>query len=414
MSGFIKSIVDQHAEEASFLWLVRRVAVYAPHYSLGDLTRLDDRLEAHLDGLRVAGDAGWEICKEALGLEGPGEVFAAAVLAFESKREDRVAEVLEVGSQTQELSRGLISALGWISYRRAEEFIKQLLGDESSSLRRTGIAAAAVHRQDPGPALIASISHSDSLLKARALRAVGQLGRIDLLPQLRNSLAMDDEMCRFSASWSTALLTDDAKAVDTLKLNAKSKAPFREKALPVVVRRMKQSHAADWLNALAQDPTQIRLAVTGAGIVGDPAFVPWLIEQMKIADLARVAGEAFSMITGADITLEKFEGEKPEDFESGPTENPEDEDVEMDLDENLPWPDPAAIQRWWKNHQSQFLKGTRYLIGQPIGLAWLQQVLRTGRQRQRAAAALELAIRQPGKPLFEVRAPGFRQRQLLG
>ena len=41
------------------------------------------------------------------------------------------------------------------------------------------------------------------------------------------------------------------------------------------------------------------------------------------------------------------------------------------------------------------------------------EVLKTGRQRQRAAAALELAILQPGKPLFNVRAPGFRQQQWL-
>jgi hypothetical protein len=40
---------------------------------------------------------------------------------------------------------------------------------------------------------------------------------------------------------------------------------------------------------------------------------------------------------------------------------------------------------------------------------WLRQVLREGKQRQRAAAALELAIREPNKPLFNVAAPGFRQ-----
>ena len=39
----------------------------------------------------------------------------------------------------------------------------------------------------------------------------------------------------------------------------------------------------------------------------------------------------------------------------------------------------------------------------------LRDVLKNGYQRQRAAAALELAIREPGKPLYEVRAPGFRQ-----
>jgi len=47
-------------------------------------------------------------------------------------------------------------------------------------------------------------------------------------------------------------------------------------------------------------------------------------------------------------------------------------------------------------------------------IEWLKTVLRDGRQRQRAAAALELAIRQPGTPLFNVKAPGFRQIELLG
>jgi len=33
----IPNIIDQHAEEATFLWLLRHNAVYAPHYNLKDL-----------------------------------------------------------------------------------------------------------------------------------------------------------------------------------------------------------------------------------------------------------------------------------------------------------------------------------------------------------------------------------------
>lgn len=87
--------------------------------------------------------------------------------------------------------------------------------------------------------------------------------------------------------------------------------------------------------------------------------------------------------------------------------------VDMDPDEALPWPKPEAIHTWWKQHQGQLQLGTRYLLGKPMGRDWLRDVLRNGRQRQRAAAALELAIQQPGQPLFEVRTPGFRQQQLL-
>ena len=74
----------------------------------------------------------------------------------------------------------------------------------------------------------------------------------------------------------------------------------------------------------------------GAGAIGDPAFIPWVIEQMTTPALARVAGESFTMITGVDIAYEDLEGERPDGFESGPTEDPEDENVEMDPDENFP------------------------------------------------------------------------------
>jgi hypothetical protein len=37
MPEIITEIVDQHAEEAAFLWLLRDAAVSAPHYLLADL-----------------------------------------------------------------------------------------------------------------------------------------------------------------------------------------------------------------------------------------------------------------------------------------------------------------------------------------------------------------------------------------
>jgi len=46
----IPHIIDQHAEEAAFLWLLRHNAIYAPHYNLKDLAKLDGRVEAHIDG----------------------------------------------------------------------------------------------------------------------------------------------------------------------------------------------------------------------------------------------------------------------------------------------------------------------------------------------------------------------------
>jgi uncharacterized protein (TIGR02270 family) len=274
--------------------------------------------------------------------------------------------------------------------------------------------AFAIHRRDPGLSVVAAVRSEASPLRARALRAVGELGLKSFLPELKKYLNDQDDLCRFSAAWSTVLLASDTLALTVLKSVAESDAPYRQKALQVAIRRMDAAAANAWREQLARDDKQIRTAIIAAGAYGDPAVVPWLIEKMKVAELARVAGEAFTMITGADLALLDLECDAPEGFEAGPTENPEDENVEMDPDEHLPWPDPALIAKWWSAHQSEFQPGTRYLLGKPITIDWMEQVLRIGKQRQRAAAALELAIRQPGTPLFNIKAPGFRQQQLLG
>ena len=86
----------------------------------------------------------------------------------------------------------------------------------------------------------------------------------------------------------------------------------------------------------------------------------------------------------------------------------------MDADEDLPWPDPALIKDRWAKEQARFQNGTRYLMGKPITPTALQDVLRKGMQRQRVAAAIELALRQPSQALFEVRARGDWQLRTLG
>jgi len=411
----IEDVVSEHAQDAAFLWQLRDAAVSRPHYRLHDLTKLDDRVEAHLDGLRVAGDEGWEMARAAmLKSGGPGETFAAAVLALESGREERSAEVLQVGSKTPKAARGLISALGWLAYEEAAKHIKSWIAAESSTSRRIGLAASSIHRRNPGPdALNPALASGDPLLKARALRAFGELGLVDYHINARANIKAKDPACRFWAAWSNALLNGHKDAVAYLQNVAESGGPFAERAAQMAMRRLAPNDAKLWLKRLVKELGQKRIALIAAGAFADPEVIPFLIDQMQDPKLARVAGESFSMITGVRLDYDKLEGQKPEGFDSGPTDNPEDENVEMDPDENLPWPDAALLQKWWTAHQGNFARGTRYLLGQPITPESLREALKTGYQRQRAAAALELAILKPGRPLFEVRAPGWRQQGML-
>jgi uncharacterized protein (TIGR02270 family) len=412
----IIEVVTQHAEEAAFLWLLRDLAVGAPHYLLWELAKLDNRVEAHLDGLRIAGDPGWEIGNTGLAEGDAGEVFAAAVLAFEGGQDERIGAVLKAGTAAPDKARGLVSALGWLPFDRVESHIHRLLAADAPAEHHVGLAASAVHRRHPGKPLTDALVSADSVLRARALRAAGELGQVAARPTVRKSCAAEDPACRFWANWSVALLGGDKEkeAVANLQGIAEAKGPYQGRAVQTAMRRLEPRAGKAWQAKLAGKPELLRLAVIGAGALGDPELVPWLIGQMTAKPLTRVAGEAFSLITGVDLAYQDLDVRPPEDTGAGPTENPADENVALDLDDNLPWPNPEAVRKWWSANEHRFAKGTRHLLGKPVTPDSLQHVLRTGRQRQRAAAALELVMLQPEHGLFEVRAPGFRQQTVLG
>ncbi|MBX4999254.1 hypothetical protein [Rhizobium lentis] len=81
----LREIVRQHAEMAAFLWTVYDYHLLHPGENPDmdeeRLARLIERLEAHLDGLRVAGNDGMKIAQERYD-EFPeaGELFVVRML----------------------------------------------------------------------------------------------------------------------------------------------------------------------------------------------------------------------------------------------------------------------------------------------------------------------------------------------
>jgi uncharacterized protein (TIGR02270 family) len=98
---------------------------------------------------------------------------------------------------------------------------------------------------------------------------------------------------------------------------------------------------------------------------------------------------------------------------TGPTDDPEDEDVSLDADDDLPWPDAEKIRAWWETNRVRFQDGTRYFMGETVNPAHCLHVLKEGCQRQRIAAALYLCLLQPGTVLFNCAAPAWRQKRWL-
>ena len=412
MTNTIEGVVAEHAEEAAFLWLQRAAAVHQPQYAPDQFAALDEQLEAQVDGLRVAADDGWKVASAGLDAEGPEDFFAPAVLAIESL-DQRWAGILERAQTVPDAAPGVVSALGWVEPKFLNGRVKDLLAARSAFHQMLGIAACAVHRRDPEATLDRFLTSPAPIVRSRALRTAGELGRLDLLQPLLAALSDQKKDVRFWAAWSAVMLGDRSTALDTLIAHAMEPGPRQLRSLQLALQTIPMDRGHDLLTELSRVADADRLRIIGSGFVGSVRYVPWLLEQMTNPVLARVAGEAFVNITGADFNLDQLEAMPPEDFEDGPTDDPADENVEVPDDVALPWPDVARVKAWWGRNSSRFEISTRYFLGAPLNSECCKAALKTGFQRQRVAAAHHLSLLAPGTPLFNTSAPAWRQQRWI-
>lgn len=413
MRAPIPVVVQQHAEDAAALRNIRSFLVAAPHVRLHQLNRLDERLAAHLDGLAVAGESGSKRIAAALANPGRGECFAAAVRSIEDRDAVGLERLLSLAESLPEGQAGLISAFGWVSASSLRGITKALLESPRAFRRQVGLAACSMHQVDPGPVVAAALEDADAALRTRSLSVIADRGLLQFLPACLDALADEDARCACEAARTCVLLGDRGAAVAALDKLASAPGPSRAGALDLVLRLHAPARAHAILKTLSQDPACVRLLIRGVGVAGDPHFVPWLLQQMNDLTLTRLAGESFSLITGLDLAFLDLDRKTPEDFQTGPSDDPNDGSTTMDEDDGLPWPDPEKIGNWWQANGHRFASGQRHFMGEPPSPSHCLAILRNGFQRQRMAAAVYLCLMKPGVPLFNTAAPAWRQRRWL-
>ncbi len=404
--GLSEDLCQQHADEAAFLWGLRDQATRDWAYDVVGLSELDERVEAHLDGLRLAGNAGLSTCMEALEDDGEtGSAFVAMLLSVERFDLRSIAKILDLAGEGQS-SREIVAALGWARWDRVNPIMRGLLAARCPpALQWIGLGACAAHRMDPGATLDYALYSEDKRLLARALRLVGQLGRKDLLHVIEDRMAVDSDACRFWAAWSAAL-HGSTRANAELWSIAEAGGFFAEQACALAARMSPMADGLSRITSLARND-RLREALAGAAALGDIAIIPWLLEAMEEPKLARRAGHSFTMIAGVDLVERKLAGGAPDGFVAGPNDDPTDENIALDPDESLPFPDAPVLRGWWNREGGQFERGTRYFLGKPLTRDWLETVLHAGRQPAREAAAEQLVILGHTHVLSEVRARGL-------
>ncbi|MBL8447141.1 MAG: TIGR02270 family protein [Zoogloeaceae bacterium] len=411
----LPALVAQGADEVVFLYGQRARMLEQSHVGLPDLARLDARLQAQLDGLRLAGVAAWAACDAHLAAQDAGAVFALMVLALEADQTEWAAHLLALAEgRFAGAEAALIAAYGWVSADFLRGSVRRLLADDSALSRRIGLAACVAHRVDPGQALLRAVKDPDSQLRAAGLAWVATCGRVDLLPDCAAALSDADEGCRLAAATSIASLAPTSDALKVLAELACTPGRTGDLALDALCRAAEPSVAQRVFQRLAREaPGEMRRLLRGVGVAGDPQYGPWLIRQMADPAWARVAGEAFALMTGVDLERAGLAGPAAPGAAAGPTDDPADEDVARDPDEGLPWPDAPQVAAWWQEKGGQFAPGGRYFLGEPLSAGICRHALAEGGLPKRRLAAAHLLGLAPGGVAFNCLAPAWRQQRWL-
>lgn len=411
-------IHERYVDDASFLWLLRNLAVNQPHYTTEDLVELDSRIDAQLDGLMTAPEESWRICVDALELQQPDAVFTAAVLAFRSLDIRHIQQAVEAGLDSGHTMRGLVAAMAWLPGRLVHSWIKKFLTSKDLHHKYLAVAVCSARREDPREFLTAILQREDCLanpqLYSRALRLIGELKRFDLLHALRIGMASEDKGVVFWSTWSAILLGDKSLAMN-LQSYVLNPNPYQARAMALCFRVLPLEVTRSWISQLAKDPANSRLVISATATLGDPHAINWLIAQMRIPALTRLAGEAFTTITGINLLEHKLVLEELPDLEAQlPDDGAQNEDIGLSDDEYLPFPDVNKIAAVWQKYQQRYAPAQRYFMGQMIspGIStseYLRTIFSNCPQRQRQMAAVELALLEPAHFLLNHAAKGLAE-----
>lgn len=188
----ISALISQHTEELAFTWQRRQRAWNAPNHRSAHLHEVDSQIDAHLDGLHIAGREALAPTLQRFKRWGTDEeAFAATAViglcASDAVDEATRAELDSLLIANPRSARGAAAALFWIGQARALPLLQRWWTSDQSALWRAAFPACLPNPQVRRQHLIDdALQRPDSALQARALRAIGEWRiseRVERLPE---------------------------------------------------------------------------------------------------------------------------------------------------------------------------------------------------------------------------------------
>jgi uncharacterized protein (TIGR02270 family) len=311
---YIPDLLTTHLEELEFLWGQRRLAMHSPRYFLRDFLHLNERLEAHIQGLLSVPSALPDLLlPQLLAAESRDSVFAAACPLLRLANVELTAQVVDRFQHADAKSApGFRDAFSFAPVGQFVNTLKRILQEGEplhAAYTATALANQRVFDHSHHSALNALLLNENDLIATTAWYASIAIDCLPSAPQL-------------TRPYQQALLRPEANIRDVA---LKSAIWTRQAWIAPVLRQLASSGdkvALKWLAIIATGGEDGALIVAQSKLLENPQSCcdiavrfghPGVLEVLRgwVANgdslLASLSGEAFTRVTACDVRGERIQ-----------------------------------------------------------------------------------------------------------
>ncbi len=414
---FNLGLYREHLEDASFLYGQRLAYLGDPEVNWRDLKDWEERFEAHIDALMVAGDSALHLCRQQAADGDAGEKHAALRVLCRQRRKKDVLAVLDVLDPTdKEAAEAAAQALcyeaptGW-----RDDLLNAFKGEHLTQL----LARVFGSRRFPAEELLAArLAAKPAFGRSELAWALGRVGSAASVPLLRSFLHDDDGGVCEQAAIALMRLGDDRPIQEAM--SAAPTHAWAQRVLGIGGTSKSIRVLLETIHGQSADEG----AVLSLGLLGDLSAVAPLLELLDDEKFAVSAAVALNTITGAELYAKVFVPDAVD-----PDELNAEQREAYDKDGTVPtrfgqpfgnWErrallDKADWRSWLDQNKHRFSRGQRWRMGKPYGPSALCLCLETQRTpfAIRRAAGEELVVRYGLDVPFEADLAVSHQTRLL-
>lgn len=363
---FSDIIKQQLKHDAPYAWFLKETSSHSPLFRKKDIQRLEERLESYIECFILSQRANDSLL-DTLNLEDWGAVYVMAKVALVCEDDDAFTKAVEAVN-TKQQAKELRDALQCKNYEILKEKLQTLITHTNLWVRVAGVDTLKHFKVRLEPTLIQRLlEDKESQVQEAVLKLIGEHKIGAYTQEIKIFVDYENEDVKYAATYAGCML-QVPKAYQTLQTFCFSQNPYLRKALALLYGVVKEDKITSVLQDVTKQTLSPRIKAYNLAMVGYPEAIPILIKEMEKFDHALYCGEAFSFITGVDLTeadLIRVSNLSDEE-ESLLRQSGKTDEWTQSYEEDLPLPDVALVKAWWQTHQHNFVQGTRYLAGKTL------------------------------------------------